>query len=118
MIRYIMFLGERMKKYLLGFIIFLLLIISIIIIINKRRIIGKWKAVDTEYEYYYIFNKDNTCSYEMTGARLECTYEETKNDLIILYNGNDKKHTYKYSFKGKYLIIRDNTGKDNKFIKQ
>ena len=108
-----------MKKYFLGGLILLIVIVVLaLIIINRNNVIGKWKVVDSEYEYFYIFNKDKTCSYEMTGARLDCTYEKTKNELIILYKGNDKKYTYKYFFDNKYLIIQDNTGKDNKFIKQ
>ena len=109
-----------MKKYLLGVIIFILIILPIILVfvLKEDSIVGKWKAVDLDYELYYLFNEDNTCSYEMVGARLDCTYEIIDDKLIILYKGNDNKYTFKYYLKNNELIIRDNTGKDNKFIKQ
>ena len=111
--------GDKMKKYLLGIILFLLLsLILVMIIFNKEKIVGKWMAIDSAYEYYYIFNKDKTCSYEMVGARLDCTYYEKDDELIISYKGTDRKYTFKYRFEDGKLIIQDCTGKDNKFIKQ
>ena len=114
-----------MKKKYLG-ILFILLILIIGLILttglistsgDKKNIIGKWKAIDVKNEYYYIFNKDKTCSYEMIVARLDCTYEIKGKELIILYKGNKESNTYEYKFKGNTLIIKDNTGKDNKFSK-
>ena len=104
-----------MKKHFLK--TFLLLILILATGCGKS-VVGKWKAVDTNNEYYYIFNKDKTCSYEMTVARLDCTYEENDGELKILFNGSDKQNTYEYRFDKDYLIIKDNTGKDNKFIKE
>ena len=104
-----------MKKIFLGIILSLLLIITTGC---KKSIIGKWKAIETNNEYYYMFNKDKTCSYEMTVARLDCTYEEDGEKLTILYKGNEKPKTYQYRFDGSTLIIRDDTGKDNKFTKE
>ena len=104
-----------MKKYLLGTILFLILILTTGC---KRSIVGKWKAIDTKNEYIYRFNRDKTCSYEMTVARLDCTYEVSDNKLIIFYSGNTKGNTYEYKIEGDTLIIKDDTGKDNKFSKQ
>lgn len=103
-----------MKKYLLGIALFLLLFLTTGC---KKSIIGKWKAIDVENEYYYIFNKDNTCSYEMNVARLDCTYEIDDENVTILYKGKDKENIYKYYFEGSTLIIKDLNGKNNKFIK-
>ena len=103
-----------MKKYLLGILLFLLLILSTGC---KKNIIGKWKSLDKKNEYYYIFNADKSCSYEMTFARLDCTYEIEGNKLIILYKGSEKAKTYEYKFKDDTLIIKDDTGNDNKFVK-
>ena len=109
--------GDKMKKYLLGIILVLLLsLILVMITFNKKKIVGKWMVIDSEYEYYYIFNKDKTCSYEMVGARLDCTYHEKDDELIISYKGTDRKYTFKYRFEDNYLVIKDSTGKDNKFI--
>ena len=103
-----------MKNYILGITLLLLLFITTGC---KKSIVGRWKSIETTNEYYYIFNDDKTCSYEMTVARLDCTYELDDEKITILYNGNDKPKTYQYRFEDNMLIIKDNTGKDNKFIK-
>ena len=104
-----------MKKYILG----IVLLSSLFLITGcKKSIVGKWKSIDNDNEYYYIFNNDKTCSYEMIVARLDCTYEVDDNNITILYKGNEKAKTYNYFFEGKTLIIKDDTGKDNKFIKE
>ena len=106
------------KKYLIAIILLSLIFIILFIIIgNKKSIIGKWKSIDAKDEYYYVFNKDKTCSYEMMVARLDCTYEIDDEKLIILFNGNEKPNTFQYYFDNNMLIIKDNTGKENKFIK-
>jgi hypothetical protein len=53
----------------------------------------------------------------MMVARLDCTYEIDDEKLIILFNGNEKPNTFQYYFDNNTLIIKDNTGKENKFIK-
>ena len=108
-----------MKKYLIGMLILLPLIIIILIISlsNNNSIIGKWKTIDKDNEYYYIFNKDNTCSYVMKVARLKCTYKEEDSKLSILYAGNKLPTSFKYRFEKNKLIITDSSGKDNIFIK-
>ena len=103
-----------MKNYILGITLLLLLFITTGC---KKSIVGRWKSIETTNDYYYIFNDDKTCSYEMTVARLDCTYELDDEKITILYNGNDKPKTYQYRFEDNMLIIKDNTGKDNKFIK-
>ena len=104
-----------MKKYLLIILIFSLMFITTGC---KKSIVGKWKSVDKENEYYYIFNADKTCSYEMAVARLDCTYEENNSKLSILYNGNEKPIIFEYRFEKRILIITDKNGTDNKFIKE
>ena len=103
-----------MNKFLLGTILLFLLLLTTGC---KKSIIGKWKSVDAKTEYYYYFNNDKTCSYEMKVARLDCTFEEENNKLTILYDGNDNPSFFEYRFEGKALIITDSTGRDNKFIK-
>ena len=103
-----------MKKYQLVISLFLLLILTTGC---KKTIVGKWEAIETTNQYYYIFNDDKTCSYEMTVARLDCTYEDDGEKLSILYKGKEIANTYQYHFDGDTLIIKDDTGKDNKFAK-
>ena len=103
-----------MKKALLG-----LLVVSTLFLTTgcKKSVVGKWKSVDKENEYYLLFNEDKSCSYEMAVARLECTYEEDGTNLMILYDGTVDPITYKYRFEKEHLIIVDDTGKDNIFVK-
>ena len=102
-----------MKKCFLGVLIFILFFFSTGC---KKRIVGKWKSIDTGNEYYYIFNQDKTCSYEMSVARLDCTYEIDDEKIYILYKGNDTTNTFKYRFEENKLIIQDENGIDNKFM--
>ena len=103
-----------MKKVFLGMALILLVFLTSGC---RKSVVGKWKYVDENNEYYYIFNEDKTCSYEMKVARLGCTYEENGQTLTILFDGTDQARTYEYYFEGKTLIIKDDTGNDNKFIK-
>ncbi len=104
-----------MKKYILG----LFLFFSLFLVTGcGKSIVGKWRAVSANNEYHYLFNKDKTCSYEMLTARLDCTYEANDGNLIIQFKGSDKESKYKYRFEEEYLIIRDSSDKDNKFIKE
>ena len=105
-----------MKKYIILAIVFSLLTI-IITKSSQKSIVGKWKAIESNTEYYYIFNNDKTCSYEMNVARLNCTYKKDRKKITILYKGNEKENTYEYYFEGKTLIIKDEKGTNNKFIK-
>lgn len=105
-----------MKKYIILIAVFSLLAI-LITKFTQNSIVGKWKAIESDTEYYYIFNSNKTCSYEMNVARLNCTYKRDGKKITILYKGNEKENTYEYYFEGKTLIIKDDKGKNNKFIK-
>lgn len=109
-----------MKKYIIGIGVFLSLIIVAIILFfafkNNNRFVGKWRALNSGDNYYYVFNKDNTCSYVMQNAKLDCTYEIDDTKLIILYNGEKKAKSYLYRFDKEKLVINDDEGKDNYFV--
>ena len=111
-----------MKKYKIVILVILLFIMILLLFLvfgqGEKTIIGKWKSTNEKNEYYYIFNEDKTCSYEMKVARLDCTYEIDDNQITISYKGGDKTNTFKYRFDGKYLIINDENDNDNKFIRQ
>ncbi len=105
-----------MKKY--HILITTLLLLFLTTGCTKKNIIGKWKSTSTKDEYYYIFNENKTCSYELTVARLDCTYEIKENKLTILYKGNTKPSTFEYEIKGNKLIIKDESNNSNEFIKE
>ncbi len=101
------------------FVIVMILLFFLLLLTSgsKKSIVGKWKSIDTKNEYYYIFNKNKTCSYEMIVARLDCTYEIDDNKISVLYKGNTKTNTFKYQIEGNTLVIKGENGKDNKFVK-
>ena len=108
-----------MKKYIIWAILFLSLslIILFLVVSNKKSIVGKWKSVGKKNEFYYIFNTDKSCSYKMTAAKLNCTYKLDDSKLIILYDGSKKNITFDYEFEKDKLIIIDQKGNKNKFVK-
>ncbi len=103
-----------MKKYILGLTLVLLLIITTGC---KKSIVGRWRIIEADNDFHYIFNKDKTCSYEMNVARLDCTYEDDGEKITILYKGRDKPITFTYTFEGNTLIIKDSANKEYKFSK-
>ena len=104
-----------MKKNNIGIILLILLLTTGC---GKESIIGNWKSTGTKDEYFFNFNKDKTCSYEMKAARLDCTYEIDEKKITILYKGSSKPNTFKYKIEKNILIITDDNNKNNKFIKQ
>jgi uncharacterized lipoprotein YehR (DUF1307 family) len=104
-----------MKKYI--FVIALILVLLTTACGNKG-IVGKWKADGYSVDYYYIFNSDKTCAYEMNGAQMECTYEDDGTKVTILYKGNTNSNTYEYRIEGNTLIIKDSFGNDVKYTRK
>ena len=86
-IRYIIILGGKMKKYIVGIGIFLLLaiVVFVLFIPKRNRLVGRWRSLNSGDNYYYIFNKDKTCFYIMPNARLDCTYEIDDVKINILF---------------------------------
>jgi hypothetical protein len=85
---------------------------------GAKGLVGKWRYDGSSTDYYYIFNDDKTCAYEMAGAKMECTYEDDGTKVTILYTGNTKANTYEYKIDGDKLIIKDGLGKDVTYIRK
>ena len=105
-----------MKKYLLG--MALVLVVVVTTACGAKGIVGKWRQDGNSVDYYYIFNEDKTCAYEMAGARMECTYEDDGKAVTILYTGNTKASTYEYRIEDNKLIIKDSSGRDVTYIRK
>lgn len=90
----------------------LIMLLVLITGCGSKKLVGRWKTVFNDVNYYYIFNEDKTCAYEMVGVKMECTYEEEEDKVTILYKGNTKPSSYEYKRDGNKLIIKDNHGKD------
>ena len=98
-------------------IIIVIVLLLIITGCGKNKLVGKWKADGYSVDYYYIFNDDNTCAYEMTGAKMECTYKIDGNKVTILYKGNTISNTYEYTIEGDILLIKDSFDNNVKYIR-
>ena len=75
---------------------------------QKDPLIGKWALGS----YVYTFNEDKTCSYDVGGSVMKCTYETNGDKLSILYEGNTAPFETTYSIDGNKLNVKDSFGKD------
>jgi len=85
---------------------------------GAKGLVGKWRYDGSTTDYYYIFNSDKTCAYEMAGAKMDCTYEDDGTKVTILYTGNTIASTYEYRIDGDKLIIKDSLGNDVTYIRK
>lgn len=99
-----------MKKIVLGITLIMLVILTTGC--GSKKIIGKWQREKEGSVYYYTFNEDKTCSFEMPGIRMECTYEDNETKVDILFKGNATAKAYEYRIEGSKLIIEDDMGRD------
>ena len=106
-----------MKKTIYGIALVMLLVL-VVGCGKKEGLVGKWRADGYSVDYYYIFNEDKTCAYEMAGARMECTYEDDGKAVTILYTGNTDASTYEYKIDGDTLLIKDSLGNDVKYVRK
>lgn len=82
---------------------------------NKgNTIVGKWALGS----YVYTFNEDGTCSYDVSGAIMKCTYKVDGDKLSILYDGNTASFDTTYSIDGNKLNVKDSLGRDTIYTKK
>lgn len=105
-----------MKKTIYG--IALVMLLVLVVGCGQKGLVGKWRADGYSTDYYYIFNEDKTCAYEMAGAKMECTYEDDGKAVTILYTGNTAASTYEYKIDGDTLLIKDSLGNDVKYVRK
>ena len=83
---------------------------------EKNPLVGKWEYSSS---IAYVFNNDNTCSYEFYGQSRTCTYEmKDENKLSILYDGDTDPFETTYTIDGKKLIIKDSFDNDVIYTKK
>ena len=106
-----------MKKY----VVVILLLVGVILISGcnkgskKDGIVGTWVNSGS---YVYTFNDDKTCTYDVAGTLMKCTYETDGDKLSILYKDSDVPFETTYSIEGSTLIIKDSFGNDVKYDKK
>ena len=81
---------------------------------GSNNIVGKW-ALNS---YVYTFNEDKTCSYDVAGTIMNCTYEVDGDKLSILYEGNTAPFETTYSIDGNKLNVKDSFGNDTIYTKK
>ena len=101
-------------KNAIKYIVFLSAIALLLAGCGKTTIVGKW----AQGSFVYTFNEDGTCSYDISGNTMECTYEAKDGNISILYNGTTSPFKTKYSIDGKTLHIEDSFGSDVTYEKQ
>ena len=104
-----------MKKLIIAFV----LLISIISFTgcgskSSKTIVGKWALGS----YVYTFNEDNTCSYDIAGTIMKCTYKADGKKLSITYDGNTATFDTNYSINGNKLNIKDSFGNDTIYTRK
>ena len=94
-----------MKKIFFG--IALVMLVTLVIGCGKKGLVGKWRQDGYSVDYYFIFNEDKTCSYEMSGAKRVCTYNDDGSKITVYYKGNPNPNIYEYTIDGNALTIKD-----------
>ena len=106
-----------MKKIILS-VVLVMLVVLVTGCGKKEGLVGRWRYDGSSTDYYYIFNEDKTCAYEMSGAKMEGTYEDDGSKVTILYKGNTEASTYEYKIEGDTLTIKDSFGNDVKYVRK
>lgn len=81
---------------------------------KEPTIIGKW----ANSGFVYTFNEDKTCSYDVYGTIMKCTYEIDGDKISILYDGSTASFDTTYSIDGDKLNIIDSFGEDTIYDRQ
>lgn len=81
---------------------------------GKTSIVGKW-AHDS---FVYTFNDDKTCSYDVAGSMLYCTYEIEGDKISILYTGNTNAFETPFRIEKDVLYLTDGFGSEITYNKQ
>ena len=109
------------QKDLLKILACVLIVLVVVVFIVKgcssKSIVGSWKY--EKAEYIYTFNKDGTGKYFAVGTVMTFTYtiEKEKDQISILFTGEDTPMEAKYSIKENKLTIDDSLGKDTVYIR-
>lgn len=104
-----------MKKKIIGG----LLVVSLCIFFTgcgkkENGIVGKW----AQGSFVYTFNSDGTCSYDVSGKLMKCTYKTDGDKLSILYDGNTASFDTTYSIDGNKLNVKDSFGNDTIYTRK
>lgn len=77
---------------------------------ENNSIVGKW--VYNDGNYYYVFNDDNTCTYNVYGNEMKGTYKIDGDKISILYDGNKDPFETTFKIEDNKLNVIDSFGND------
>lgn len=81
---------------------------------GTNKIVGSWEL----NSFVYTFNKDNTCTYNVSGEDMKCTYKIDGDKLSIMFDNNTVPFDTTYKIEKNKLIIKDSYGKDVEYTKK
>lgn len=81
---------------------------------SKKPIVGKW----AHGSFIYTFNEDGSCSYDVSGKLMKCTYKTDGSKLSILYEGMDTTFDTTFSIEDNKLNVKDTMGNNTYYDKQ
>lgn len=102
-------------KIIIGVVVLIVVAIFLIKGCSKKTLEGSWKY--EKADYIYTFNKDGTGKYFAVGTIMTFTYTVDKDEVSILYTGEETPMKAKYSIKGNKLTIDDSLGKDTVYVR-
>lgn len=115
-----------MKKLIIVVSIIIVVAIAIIIgllfttdsnISGNNSIVGSWSYKYKGVTHTYVFNEDNTGTYEVSGSVMRFTYVDNGDSISIEYLGDTIPKQLEYSIKGKKLHIKTTVGKENVYTR-
>ena len=105
-----------MKKNILGLlvIVFCLVLVGCNKAKGKNTIVGKWALGS----FVYTFNEDGTCTYDVSGKLMKCTYKTDGDKISIIYEGNTAPFETTYSIDGNKLNVKDSFDNDTIYTRK
>lgn len=94
---------------------------------KKDSLVGAWERTSQESDVSrtttFEFKNDKTGVWTLSmglgaGVTKEFTYKSEDNKITIAYKDGTPQIEYEYKLNGSFLILKDDTGKENKFTKK
>ena len=73
---------------------------------GSSALVGTWESVEAPGNAY-IFNEDGTGAWDMSGTKINFTYEDKGTSVEITYEGTNMALVYDYTLDGSKLTTTD-----------
>lgn len=101
-----------------------LLFVSVLLVSGCSKdegVVGTWNYLNdgkTRNDIAYVFNKDNTGSYNFSNMENKFTYEVNGNTITLNYENGGGTNTFEFSIENNILTIKDSFGVDVTYKKK